>query len=426
MATIWIQNGRILDPALQIERCADLLIRDGKIAAIGNDLHPDDADSIIDASGMVAAPGLADVHVHFRDPGLTYKEDIATGAAAAARGGFTTVVMMANTKPPIDSAEVIRYVLEEGKKTPIRVLTAACISVGMKGKELVDMEALAKAGAVGFTDDGIPLCEESLVLEAMKRAKALDLPLSFHEEDPLLIESPGVNKGPVSELLGVGGAPASAEYVLTSRDCALALATGARVSIQHISAKESVAIVDLFQRLGADLYAEATPHHFTLTEHAVLSCGTLAKMNPPLRAEADREAIVKGLQSNVISIIATDHAPHAKAEKDQEFSKAPSGIIGLETSLALGITTLVRPGKLSLMELLKKMSYDPLRFYHLDGGTLQEGERADLVLFRPEETWTPDTYASKASNTPFTGMTLYGKVKYTIAQGKIVYCDRET
>lgn len=425
MGKLLIQNGRIMDPVRQIETVSDLLIEDGKIASIGSVFDLTDVEQIIDASGMIAAPGLADVHVHFRDPGLTYKEDIHTGAAAAARGGFTTVVTMANTKPPVDSVETVQYVLAEGKKTGIRVLPAACISAGMKGKELVDMEALAEAGAVGFTDDGIPLCDEKLVIEAMKRAKALNMPLSFHEEDPAFILSPGVNQGRISALLGIGGAPASAEYVLTSRDCALALATGARISIQHISAKESVSIVELFQQLGAEVYAEATPHHFTLTEDAVLAHGTLAKMNPPLRTDADRTAIIKGLQTDTISIIATDHAPHSTEEKEREFTKAPSGIIGLETSLALGITTLVRPGHMSLMELLKKMSYNPLQFYHLDGGTLKEGERADLVLFCPDEKWVPDSYCSKASNSPFTGMTLYGKVKYTICQGNVVYCDQK-
>lgn len=423
MAKLLIQNGRIIDPVQELDKVADLLIEDGKIISINETIDTTIIDQVIDASGLVVAPGLVDVHVHFRDPGLTYKEDIQTGAAAAAKGGFTTVVMMANTKPAIDSVETLQYVLSEGKKTPIRVLSAACVSVGMKGNELVDMEALANVGAVGFTDDGIPLCDETLVIEAMKRAKALNLPISFHEEDPAFIASAGVNQGRISKELGVGGAPASAEYVLTARDCALALATGARISIQHISAKESVSVVDLFRKLGADVYAEATPHHFTLTEEAVLKHGTLAKMNPPLRKEEDRLAIIEALQTNAISIIATDHAPHSQEEKSKEFSKAPSGITGLETSLSLGITSLVQTGQLSLMELLKKMSYNPLQFYNLDGGTLTTGSRADLVLFAPNEKWIPTTYASKSTNTPFTGMELFGKVKYTICEGKIAYKD---
>lgn len=421
MAKLFIQNGRIIDPVQKLDITSNLLIEDGTIASIGDNIAPSNMEQVIDATGMVVAPGLVDVHVHFRDPGFTYKEDIQTGAAAAAKGGFTTVVMMANTKPAIDSTETLQYVLEEGKKTPIRVLSAACVSVGMKGKELVDMEALASAGAVGFTDDGIPLCDESLVIEAMKRAKDLDLPISFHEEDPIFIASPGVNQGHISRQIGVGGAPSSAEYVLTARDCALALATGARISIQHISAKESISIVDLFCKLGADVYAEATPHHFTLTEEAILKHGTLAKMNPPLRTEEDRTAIIRALQNNTISMIATDHAPHSKEEKEREFTKAPSGITGLETSLSLGITSLVKTGNLSLTELLKKMSYNPLQFYKLDGGTLTIGSRADLVIFDPDEQWTPTAYASKATNTPFTGMNLFGKVKYTICEGKIAY-----
>ncbi len=421
MSTLRIANGRLIDPVSGLDETGDLLITDGRIAKIGTDLSHEPYDALIQADGLVVAPGLVDIHVHFRDPGFTYKEDIRTGAAAAAAGGFTTVITMANTKPPVDSPELVQYVLEEGKKTSIRVLPTATITKGMLGKELTDMQALAQAGAVGFTDDGVPICDEALVIEAMKQATALHVPLSFHEEDPLFIQNPGVHHGKVSKQLGLEGAYAAAEYVLSARDAMLALTTGASVNIQHISSKEAVSIVAQAKALGADVHAEATPHHFSLTEDAVLEHGTLAKMNPPLRTEVDRQAIIAGLADNTIEYIATDHAPHSKEEKEREFTKAPSGIIGLETSLPLGITNLVRPGHLTLAQLLRKMSYNPLQLYHLDGGTLEPGTRADLVLFDPEEIQTFTSYASKASNSPFTGEPLYGKVHYTICEGKVVY-----
>ncbi len=425
MSSLCIQKGRILDPARGIDMIGDIGIADGKIQAVGTSLNPADYDTCIQADGLTVAPGLVDVHVHFRDPGLTYKEDIATGSAAAAKGGFTTVITMANTKPAADSPEVISYILEEGKKTGIRVLPAATITKAMAGRELVNMKALAEAGAVGFTDDGVPICDEALVIEAMKQAADLHMPLSFHEEDPNFIKNPGVNHGTVSDTLGIEGAYASAEYVLTARDVMLALATGASINIQHISSKEAVAAVALAKSLGADVHAEATPHHFSLTEDAVLTYGTLAKMNPPLRTEEDRQAIIAGLADGIIDLIATDHAPHSTEEKEKDLLQAPSGITGLETSLALGITNLVRPGHLSLSDLLVKMSYNPLQLYHLDGGTLDCGSRADLVLFDPDCLWEVDGFVSKASNSPFLHQKLYGKVMYTICDGNVVYRDME-
>lgn len=421
MHTLRITNGHFIDPVSGFEQTGDLLIANGQIVKIGTDFSDEACDAVLDAKGLVVAPGLVDIHVHFRDPGFTYKEDIQTGSAAAARGGFTTVITMANTKPPVDSVELVKYVIEEGNKTGIRVLPTATITKGMLGKELTDMPALAKAGAVGFTDDGVPICDEALVIKAMEQAAILNLPLSFHEEDPLFIKNPGIHHGKVARQLGLEGADAAAEYVLSARDAMLALSTGASVNIQHISSKEAVSIVAHAKSLGADVHAEATPHHFSLTENAVLTHGTLAKMNPPLRTEEDRQAIISGLMDDTIEYIATDHAPHSKEEKEREFTKAPSGIIGLETSLSLGITHLVRPGYLTLAQLLKKMSYNPLQLYHLDGGTLTPGSRADLVIFDPEELQTFTCYASKSSNSPFTGTPLYGKVYYTICEGKIAY-----
>ena len=378
---------------------------------------------MLDAKGLVVAPGLVDVHVHFRDPGLTYKEDIHTGAAAAAKGGFTTVVCMANTKPIVDNEETLKYVLEEGKKTGIHVLSCAAVSKGFEGKERTDMEGLLKAGAAGFTDDGIPLMDGMFVKEAMEEAARLDTVLSFHEEDKTFIKQNGINHGKVSEQLGIYGSPALAEDSLVARDCMIALETGARIDVQHISSGYSVELVRLAKKLGADVWAEVTPHHFTLTEEVVLEHGTLAKMNPPLRTELDRQMLIAGLKDGTIDLIATDHAPHSKEEKDKPLTEAPSGIIGLETALSLGIEQLVKPGHLSLLELMEKMSLNPARLYKLDCGRICEGAPADLVIFDENETWTADQFASKASNTPFLGRTMTGKVKYTICEGKVVYQD---
>lgn len=424
---IWIRNAHVIDPTDKTEKNVDICISDGKITAIGEHLEFTVAkeDVVIDASGYVVAPGLMDVHVHFRDPGLTYKEDIQTGARAAAKGGFTTVVCMANTKPPIDNVETLKYVLKEGEKTGIRVLSAATVSKGLKGAELTDMEALKANGAAGFTDDGIPLLNATLVKDAMEMAAKLNLPLSFHEEDPAFIVNNGINHGSVSEQLGIYGSPALAEDSLVARDLMIALHTKAPVNIQHISSKNSVKAVKFAKELGAEVYAEVTPHHFSLTEEAVLKHGTLAKMNPPLRTEEDRQAVIQGLKDGSIDIIATDHAPHSTEEKAKGLKEAPSGIIGLETALSLGVTNLVRPGHLTMMELMEKMSLNPAKLYRIPFSGIQMDSPADLVIFDPDETWTVGEYVSKSVNSPFTGESLYGRVKYTICKGKIVYQDEK-
>lgn len=422
-----IKGGRIVDPKNGMDQTADLVIENGKIKKIGTGLEDGSYETVIDASGCVVAPGLIDVHVHFRDPGLTYKEDIQTGAAAAKKGGFTTVVTMANTKPPVDSVETLTYVLEEGKKTGINVMPAACISVGMKGQELTDMKALKEAGAAGFTDDGIPIMDVKLVKTAMEQAKELNVPLSFHEEDPAFITENGINAGETAKKLGITGSPALAEDSLVARDCMIALHTGAAVNIQHISSKNAVKMVKLAKELGANVTAEVTPHHFTLDETAVLEHGAMAKMNPPLRTAADREAIIEGIKDGTIDMIATDHAPHSPEEKAAEpMWKAPSGIIGLETALALAVTNLVKKGHLTTSELMEKMSLNPAKLYHFDKGTLSEGADADIVIFNEDESWTvtEDEIASKSCNTPFLGQTLYGRVKYTICGGAVVYEDK--
>lgn len=415
-----IKNGRLVDPKTGSDRRGDIRIKDGKIWEIG-ELSPEAGEQVLDAGGRVVAPGFIDGHVHFRDPGLTYKEDIFTGAAAAAKGGFTTVICMANTKPAADTPETVRYVLERGKETGIHVLTCATITKGMEGRELADLESLLAAGAVGFTDDGKPIMDEKLALEAMERAKALGVPLSFHEEDPAFIVNNGINAGETARKLGIEGSPAVAEDVMVARDCMLALHTGARVNVQHISSGHSVSLVRAAKAMGADVWAEVTPHHFTLTEEAVAVYGTLAKMNPPLRTGADRRAILEGIKDGTIDMIATDHAPHSREEKARPLTEAPSGIIGLETALSLGIMELVDKGVLTMAQLMEKMSLATARMYGLDKGVLEKGAQADLVIFDPEERWTAGDYASKADNSPFTGMELKGRVKYTICGGRIVY-----
>ncbi len=421
---ILIKNGRIVDPVRQFDDIADILIEGKNIVKVGKNLKLDENDSnlrVIDASGLVAAPGLVDAHVHFRDPGFTYKEDIETGAKAAAKGGFTMVVCMANTKPTVDNLETLKYIQDKAAKTGIHILQASTITKGLQGKELVDMDAMANAGACGFTDDGIPILNEKILVEAMEKARELDLPVSLHEEDPAFIIRPGVNQGTVSEKLGYGGASRTAEDVMVARDVILALHTGASVCIQHISSGNSVELVRTAKKLGADVHAEATPHHFTLTEDAVLEYGALARMNPPLRTEKDRQEIIEGIKDGTIDMIVTDHAPHSMEEKAKPLADAPSGITGLETSLSLGIKSLVQPGHISLMKLMELMSKNPAEFYRMEPASITEGAVADLVIFGENELWTVDKFASKASNSPFKGWELPGKVHFTICDGNIVY-----
>lgn len=330
---------------------------------------------------------------------------------------------MANTSPAVDSVPVLRDILERAKQEKIRIFQAGTVSRGLKGQVMTDMPALREAGACGFTDDGIPVTNAAFCYEAMKAAEKLHVPISLHEEDPAFIRNNGINHGDISRQMGLYGSPSIAEESLVARDCMLALRSGAHVVIQHISSGYSVELVRAFRAMGAKLHAEATPHHFTLTEEAVSAHGALAKMNPPLRREEDRQAIIRGLSDGTIDIIATDHAPHSAEEKGRPFPDAPSGIIGLETALSLGITSLVRPGHLTLMQLLEKMTINPARLYGLPYGKIMQGGPADLVIFDPEERWRPDSYLSMSSNSPFTGSELYGKVKYTLCGGRTVYSD---
>ncbi|WP_324825478.1 dihydroorotase [Sinanaerobacter sp. ZZT-01] len=419
---ILVKNGRIIDPETKRDEVIDIIIKDGKIYRIGKYQITDEYERVIDALGYVVAPGLIDVHSHFRDPGFTYKEDIESGCKAAAKGGYTTVICMANTNPVVDNKETLSYIKEKAEKAKIRVLQTASITKNMCGEELTDMEKLLEAGAVGFTDDGYALKDTKTVLGAMQEAKRLDTVLSFHEEDPSLIDKAGVNKGKVSEELGIPGASHCAEDVMVARDCMLALETGAKVNIQHVSSGNSVELIRLAKKLGANIWAEVSPHHFSLTEEAVKRIGANAKMNPPLRTEDDRFKLIEGLKDDTLELIATDHAPHSAQEKEKGLLEAPSGIIGLETALALGNTYLVRKGHLTMMKLLGKMTYKPARLYALNAGIIKDGGDADLVIFDPSEAWiVKSDFASKSNNSPFIGEKLYGKIKFTICNGAIVY-----
>lgn len=429
-----LREVRLLDPASRTDTVCDILIAEGKIIKIGEALELDarmiaeakgELLQVIDCRGLCAAPGLVDSHVHFRDPGQTWKEDIETGARAAAAGGYTSVICMANTKPAIDSEETIVSVIRKGRKTAIHVYACSTVTKGMEGAELVNMKLMKECGAVGFTDDGRPIMDEALVKEAMLTARRLKLPLSFHEEDPKFVTDPGVNRGPAAEQLGLTGADRQAEISMVSRDCRLARETGATVVIQHISAAESVELVRKAKRGGARVFAEATPHHFTLTEDAVSLYGSNAKMNPPLRTEADRLAIIEGLKDGTIEVIATDHAPHAKDEKDRPFAETPSGIIGLETAFSLGLMNLVEPGHLTLLQLIARMSTEPAKLYALDGGVLKEDGPADLMLFDPERSWAYLAPQSKSTNSPWLGKSLKGKIVLTLCGGSVAYEDTQ-
>ena len=416
-----IKNGFLIDPATKKSGNYDIRIKNGIITEIGNTLSPAPNEQVTDAAGLTVAPGLIDTHIHFRDPGFTYKENIHTGSQAAAAGGFTSVICMANTSPVVDNTETLTDILERAKDEKIHVYQAASVSHKLRGEEMTDMEALKTAGACGFTDDGIPLKNAAFLYEAMEKSKQLNVPISLHEEDPSFIKNNGVNHGAVSEQLGIYGSPSIAEESLVARDCMIALHSGADVVMQHISSGRSVDIIRHFKSLGANIHTEATPHHFTLTDEAVLTYGTLAKMNPPLRTEADRQAIIRGLQDGTIDLIATDHAPHADYEKAKPLTEAPSGIIGLETSLALGNEALVDTGELTMMQLLTCMTINPAKLYRLDAGYLAENGPADLVLFDPAKEWVPERFYSKSQNSPFLGQKLKGKVEYTICKGKVIF-----
>ena len=421
-----IQKGRLVDPVGGIGGVMDILIEDGKLAVIGSDLREQDAQ-IIDARGLTVCAGLVDMHVHLREPGLEYKEDITTGTAAAARGGITSMACMPNTKPAIDSPEEVRYILRRAAEScGVRVWPIGAVTVGEKGETLTDAQALKEAGAVALSDDGVPIQNANLMRDALIRAKRLGLTILSHCEDADMVRNYAVNEGRVSRALDLPGRPAIAEELMVMRDAMLSEETGAAVHICHISTAGSVDIVRQFKKKGVHITCETCPQYFTFTEDEVLTQGSMARVNPPLRTRQDVEAIIAGLKDGTIDAIATDHAPHSAQEKAKPLAEAPSGMVGLETSLGATLTALYHTGEMDLSDILKKMTFNPACILGIPKGRLSLGGEADFTVFDPNEAWTvdPEQFASKGRNTPFAGRELKGKVKYTIVGGKIVYEDR--
>lgn len=421
-----IKQGRLVDPVGGIGGVMDVLVEDGKVVAIGSKVHDEEAQ-VIDANGFVVSAGLVDMHVHLREPGFEYKETIETGCAAAAKGGVTSIACMPNTKPVIDTPELVAFVQEQAKKAcGVNVLPIAAVSKGQQGKELTDTGALAAAGVVAFSDDGVPIQDANLMRDALIIARDHKLPILTHSEDAGMVCNYAVNEGEVSRKLGIPGRPAIAEELMIMRDAMLAEETGSAVHVCHVSTARSVDIVRQYKKKGVRITCETCPQYFTLTEDEVLKQGTMARVNPPLRTQKDVEAIIAGLQDGTIDAIVTDHAPHSAEEKARPLTEAPSGMVGLETSLAISLTMLYHTGKMDLSTLLRKMTVEPSRILGVRKGRLALGEDADIVIFDPNEEWIvdPGQFASKGRNTPFGGYKLKGRVKYTIVGGNVIYQDK--
>ena len=423
MPALWIRNARVIDPASRRDSVGDLFALDGKMVARLSAADRGRARKI-DARGLVASPGLVDIHVHFREPGQTHKETIATGSRAAAAGGFTTVVCMPNTTPPADNAGTIQFILDAARRgAVVKVLPTGCITIGMKGDTLAPIGSLKRAGVVAITDDGDCVQSNELMRRAIEYAKMFDLPVMDHCQDQSMTEGAVMNEGDMSIRLGLRGWPNAAEDVIVSRNVILSAYTGAHIHMQHISSALSVEIVRRAKADGVRVTAEATPHHIALTDAALATYDTNFKMNPPLRTEADRRAIIAGLRDGTLDCIATDHAPHTDYEKDKEFDFAPNGILGLETALAVVLDVLVRRNRFRLPHALDLMTRRPADILGLPAGTLEVGAAADICLFDPDEAWTYNAKAgqSKSSNSPWSGRELVGRVKTTIVDGRVVY-----
>lgn len=421
MSGLLIRHAHLIDLSAGIDQIGDVRLEGERISELGTSLSVQ-GDRLLDADGLCLAPGLVDMHVHLRDPGLTHKEDIESGCEAAAAGGVTSVAAMPNTLPSADSPETIRYILEKASRAKARVLPVAAVTKGLAGKELTDFEALKQAGAVAFSDDGNPVATSYLMSEAMKRAAKLQMPVLAHCEDRDLTRDGLIHEGEISQKLGVPGIPAAAEDVGTAREIALSLSLGVPVHICHVSTAVSVDMIRAAKKMGAQVTAETCPHYFVLTHEKLLSRDADYRMSPPLRPEKDRRAILEGLRDGAIDAIATDHAPHT-AEEKTVFEKAPNGVVGLETSLAAGITFLVENGIMSLPELLYRMSAVPAKILRVPCGALREGGRSDLVLFDPQKSWAADPahFHGKSRNSAMKGLQLRGCVQYTFCRGNLVY-----
>lgn len=424
-----ISGGRVIDPSQGLDAILDVRIRDGRIAEIAGRLDPAEDERRVDAGGLVVAPGLVDVHVHFREPGHEHKETIATGSASAAAGGFTSVCVMPNTAPTNDSVAVTRLILDRAHEVGlVNVFPIGSITRGLAGEELAPIGAMARAGAVAISDDGHPVMNAQLMRRAMEWAAETGIPVVDHCEDRNLAAGGVMNEGCCAARLGLKGMHRVAEEVQVARDCLLAELTGAHVHIAHLSSARSLEFVRAARARGIRVTCEVTPHHFALTEAAVAEYDTNAKMNPPLRADEDVAALLGGIVDGTVDCIATDHAPHHPDEKSLEFDKAPFGIVGLETSLAIGLTHLVAPGHISLARLIDLMSTGPARLFRLGRGTMEVGRPGDIVCFDPEAEYVvrADGFASMGRNTPFDGARLKGRVRLTVLDGRISYTAGET
>ena len=425
MPLLWIANARVIDPASGRDEVGNLFIDDGKIVASLSAEKKKRAKKI-DARGLVACPGLVDIHVHFREPGQTHKETILTGSHAAAAGGFTTVVCMPNTSPVADNAGTIQYINDAIRRDAVvKIFPTGCITVGMKGLSLAPIGSLKRAGVVAITDDGDCVQNNEVMRRAVEYAKMFDLPVMDHCQDTALTQGAVMNEGIMSIRLGLRGWPNAAEDIIVSRNVILSTHSGAHIHMQHISSKNSVEILRRAKARGVRVTAEATPHHIALTDAELATYDTNFKMNPPLRTEADRQEIIAGLRDGTLDCISTDHAPHTNYEKDKEFDYAPNGILGLETSLAVTLQVLTRENKFKLSNVVDLMTRKPAEILKLQAGTLAEGAAGDVCLFDPDETWIYDSRKgfSKSSNSPWNGETLTGRVKTTIVDGRVVFAD---
>ncbi len=424
MRPLLIRGGHLVDPYQKLDTVGDLLLIDGKVAAIGAGVGtPDDAE-LVDATGLIVAPGLIDVHVHLREPGQEDRETIATGAASAVAGGFTGICAMPNTDPVIDNQGAVGFVKAKGEAAALaRVYPIGCVSVGQRGEQLAEFGEMVGAGAVAVSDDGHPIMSSHLMRTAMEYAQTFGIPVADHCEDMSLAKGGQMHEGLVSTRLGLKGIPAAAEEIHVARDIILAELTGGHVHLCHMSTRGSVELIRRAKAKGLRVTAEAAPHHFTLTHERCEGYDTNAKMNPPLREAEDRDAIRQALADGTLDCIATDHAPHHYDAKEREFDDAPNGIIGLETALSLALRELVAPGLLTLSTLIERMSLAPATLWHLPGGSLRQGGVADVIAFHPTQPWTvdPARFRSKSRNTPWGGEILPGRVLLTVVGGRVVH-----
>ena len=423
MEKILIKNGRVVDPANYIDGKKDILIEDGKIKKVADFIVEDEDTNVIDADEKVVMPGFIDLHVHLREPGFEYKETIETGSKAAARGGVTSICPMPNTKPVIDSPESVKDLLKRAECSPVHILPISACTIGREGKELADIEGMKDAGIVALSEDGKSVMDSALFRKSLKEAARLDLPMFSHCEDKALVEGGVMNKGQKAEELGLPGITNSVEDVIVARDIIMSKEAGNRLHLCHCSTADSVVLVEMAKKQGLPVSAEVCPHHFTMSDDEITEDNGRFKMNPPLRNREDVDALKEGLKTGIMEVISTDHAPHGKEEKDQSLLKAPFGIVGLETSFALGYTELVDKGVLTLSQLVEKMSVNPAKVLGIDKGNLAPGKAADIVIADITKEYKIDSskFVSKGKNTPFDGKKVKGRVITTIVDGKIVY-----